>query len=188
MGVLTDFFLATDSDVSCVLSGWQLPPPLLPQAVVVETINPFTRQPVQITTRRDPDSVPEPNPEADPSPDVSSLPNVQCKGLLPDKLALAFSALAHVSENDAMDSILCGDLVGPPNTEIVVLRMPEAFTVALASASDQDLMRAARVVMADDEMSRPEDSDALGEILREVRGLARRGLTEDASLFIRISP
>jgi len=188
MGILTDFFLASISDVSRVLSGWQLPPPPLPQAVVFEIINPFTRQPLQVTTRRDRSNEPEPDPEADPSPDVSSLPNVQCKGLLPDKLAPAFATLADVTADVALDLILCGALTGPPDTEISVLLLPLEFTVALASASEQDLARAAQAFVDGDATSRPGDASVLAGIFREVRGLAAQGQADGARLFLWICP
>jgi hypothetical protein len=188
MGVLTDFFLATPSDVSRVLLGWQLPPPPLPRPVVVHTVNPFTKQRVQITSRRDLNNLPEPKADAAPSPDISSLPNVQCKGLLPDKLALAFSALTDISQDDAVDLILCGDLIGPPDGEITVLLLPQEFMVAVAAASAQDIARAARAIIDEDEMSNPEDASALEGILREVQILALRGKAENSRLFIWLSP
>lgn len=188
MGILSDFFLATSSDLSRVFRGWQLPPLPLPRAVVVQVVNPFTRQPVQITTRRDSARMPEPSPLAAPSPDIRSLPNVQCKGLLPDKLAVVFSTVAQISIEDALDLILCGDLAGPPDTEITVFLLPEAFMSALASASPQDLVRAAAAVIADDECSHPDDTAGLTEILSEVQTLAVHGQTNGARLFVWIAP
>jgi hypothetical protein len=65
MGVLTDFFLATATDVSRVLAGWQLPPAPLPEPVIVKVVNPFTKETMVAKTRRDRTALPEP-PRAPP--------------------------------------------------------------------------------------------------------------------------
>ena len=109
-------------------------------------MDPFTKALVTVRTRLDSTRIPSAVPGADPSPDVSSLPCFQCKGLLPDKLAIIFSQLAHIDFDVALDLILCGDLAGPPDTEIAISRMPTAFVAALASAGHDDLARAAEAV------------------------------------------
>lgn len=192
MGVLTDFFAATPSDIERVLHGWRLPPPPLAEPVTLQGVNPFTKEPVTIRTRRDASRMPAENPDADPSPRVESLPNVQCKGMLPDKLAIVYSALTGIAVDDAIDFIVCGALVGPPETGVSVERMPADFTAALAAATDDDLAAAAQAI-EDDEVENFGESagafaDDLADILVEVRALAQRCRTTGADLYVWMCP
>ena len=192
MGVLTDFFAASMSDLERVLPGWQLPPPPLPEPIVVHGVNPFTKKPVLIRTRRNRERIPPPDPSADPCPNVSALPNVQCKSLLPDKLAIIFSVMAALDTEVATDLVLCGDLVGPPETEIAVLRLPSAFTSALASATNEKLERAAQAIQnveaAEFGESAKGSASDLTRILTELRGLANQCMSANAGLFVWICP
>lgn len=192
MGVLTDFFIASPVDISRVLGGWQLPPPPLPEPRTVQGINPFTKEPVTIKTRQDASKMPEPDEDADPSPSMESLPNVQCKGLLPDKLAIVYSSLTGIDVDDAMSLITRGGLVGPLETEVLVERMPDDFTEALAAATDDDLAEAAEAVEDDEAENFGESArgfaDDLADVLGDVRALARRCRSSEADLFVWMSP
>jgi len=147
---------------------------------------------ITIRTRCDRTKIPSPAPYANPSPDVSSLPCVQCKGLLPDKLAIIFAELAHIALDDAFDLVLCGDLVGPPDTEISVSRLPTELVALLTSAQRDDLARAAQAV-EDDEVAESGNSlhgiaSGLTDVLLEVQALVRGAPSKDAGLFLWTSP
>jgi hypothetical protein len=192
MGVLTDFFVASPSDLDTVLFGWQLPPPPLAEPVDVHGVNPFTKKPFTISSRNNRDEVPLPNPNANPSPNICTLPNVQCKSLLPDRLAVAFSSLSGMVIDDALDLIMCGALIGPPVTEIAIQRLPDAFTAALAKANNDALVRAAQAIEDADVANYGESSRGvvpeLTDILSQIRALAARCQSTDLQLFVWISP
>ena len=188
MGVITDFFLASGSDVARVLVGWQLP--TFPGA--------YSTKPEGLDTGGSEHSAlhgtsawslpPKPNPLADPAPHIDTLPNVPCKGMLPDKLALLFASLAEVDAEQALDLILLGYLTGPPESEVTVQRLPLALTSALANAKSDDLVRAAKVLEQD-------DNDGWGSTFRgaaaeltmtlqRLQGLAQRGIRPNLDLFV----
>jgi hypothetical protein len=192
MGVLTDFFLASESDLKRVLSGWQLPPPPLDAPITFQAQNPFTKAPVTVRTRCDRERMPSPAHDADPSPDISSLPRVQCKGLLPDKLAIIFARLSNIPFDDAFDLVMCGTLVGPPETEISVSRIPASFVASVASASREALASAAQAV-EDEEVAESGDgmrgiASGLTDVLLEVHGLVRSASARDAGLYLWVCP
>jgi hypothetical protein len=188
MGVITDFFLASSSDVARVLSGWQLPPQPVREPPALKP----ARLPngVDIPLRSEPHWVqpPKPNPDANPAPKIDSLPNVQCKGMLPDKLALLFATLTEIPAERALDLIVHGYLTGPPEPEVTVQRLPAALTTALASANGSDLLRAAQAIEEDDIDRWGGDfrgtSSELTNVLSRVQSLAKHGLSTNADLFI----
>lgn len=192
MGVITDFFIASREDVFRVLQGWKFPPPLLEAPVVVQGVNPFTKEPIQIKTRLNRDLMPAPDPEADPSPDIGSLPNVRAKGLLPDKLAIVFATLGGLDFDGALELITYGGLIGPPETEVSVEQLPAAFTECLADAHRDDLLRAAQAI-EEEEVQNWGDSyrgsaQSFLEVLLELSALASRCRAEKAELFVWMSP
>jgi hypothetical protein len=180
MGVMTDFFLASATDVATVLQGWQLPPQPTGDAT--------NRLHAGFPSKSHWQRPPSPNPNANTVPQITSLPNVQCRDMLPDKLALLFAALAEVPHDRALDLILLGYLTGPPEAEVTVQKLPVALTRALAAAGDADLVRAAKV-LEDDALDcvsatfRAKASE-LTEILQRVQSLAKHGLTTNADLFL----
>jgi hypothetical protein len=180
VGVMTDFFLASATDVEKVLNGWQLPSQ--PAQTAADRMN------RQYTPESGWHQPPKPNPNANPAPQIASLPNVQCRGMLPDKLALLFAALAEVPPDRALELILHGYLTGPPETEVTVQQLPVALTKALAAAADADLVRAAKVLEEDDIESccvvfRGKLSE-LTDVLQRVQSLAKHGLSTNADLFL----
>jgi hypothetical protein len=186
MGVMTDFFLASTSDVARVLNGWQLP-----QRAAAGDTHPYDFGLTRAGATKDNllwAQPPRPNPHADPSPKIASLPNVQCKGMLPDKLALLFTSLTEVPAERALDLILNGFLTGPPETEVTVQLLPKALTKAIAQAESADLVRAAKAIEEDEidqwgSAYRVTASD-LANVLHRVQSLAQRGVDSDADLFI----
>ncbi|HMA92114.1 MAG TPA: hypothetical protein VKP30_05475 [Polyangiaceae bacterium] len=171
MGVITDFFLASRSDVTRVLRGWRLPP--------------LTNQE---SARVPPLALGSADPQANPAPPIDSLPNVQCNGMLPERLALVFASLAEVDPDRALDLILLEYLTGPPESEVTVQRLPAAFVNALANARERDLERAAKV-LEDDDVDRWGDAllgtaNELSKILMRIQNLARQGLSTQADLFV----
>lgn len=188
MGIVTDFFLASTSDLARFLNGWQLPPPMLqnPGSYRKERLaaSAHSKQAPLLAWSQPP----KPNPDANPSPQIGSLPNVQCKGLLPDKLALLYASLAEIPTEHALDLIMLGFLTGPPEAEVTVQQLPPALTNALAIALDVDLIRAAQII-EDDDIDRWGNSfrgtaKELTRVLSRVQTLAQKGLTSDADLFI----
>jgi hypothetical protein len=131
---------------------------------------------------------PKPNPDANPAPKIDTLPNVQCRDMLPDKLALLFAALTEIPPERALDLIVNGYLTGPPEPEVTVQRLPMAMTSALATANDSDLARAARA-LEDDDLGRWGSgvcgtAHELTAMLGRVQTLAKHGLTINADLFV----
>lgn len=188
MGVITDFFLASGSDVARVLVGWQMP--TFPSA--------YSTRPeaiVTVTSARDVlhgnsgwPQPPTPNPLADPVPHIDTLPNVPCKGMLPDKLALLLASLTEVDTGQALDLILQGYLTGPPESEVTVQRLPLELTTALANARSSDLLRAAKAIEQDDNdgwgITFRGAAAELTRTLRCVQGLALQGMRTSADLFV----
>jgi hypothetical protein len=188
MGVITDFFLASTTDVARVLTGWYLPPQ--PNRLSPNAQGPKSTGDAQIPAHvglvwQQP---PRPNPDAIAAPKIDSLPHVQCRGMLPEKLALLFTALTELPADRALDLILLGYLTGPPETEVTVQRLPAAFTNALAVADNTDLARAASILEEDDidrwgnvcHGTAKEQAD----VLRRIQSLAKRGLSANADLFV----
>jgi hypothetical protein len=187
MGVITDFFLASTTDVARVLSGWQLPPSsrLTPSDLCCSKLANGAGLPLAAALEWAPP--PNPDPLANPTPQIDSLPNVQCTDMLPDKLALLFSSLTAVPEERALDLIMDGYLTGPPDTEITVQQLPEALTSALANAQTTDLVRAAKTLEEDD-LERwgtfRGTAQNLLDMLHRVQSLAKRGISSNADLFL----
>lgn len=188
MGVITDFFLASTTDVARVLTGWQLPlegNPEVSHARLTRFAN-STHIPLR------PEAIwshpPQPNPSANPAPQIDTLPNVQCKGMLPDKLAILFATLTEIPTERALDLILRGFLTGPPETEVTVQRLPSSLTSALANAAHDDLLRAAKVLEEDD-IDRWGNAflgsaKELVDTLNRVQALAKKGVSSEVDLFI----
>jgi hypothetical protein len=188
MGVMTDFFLASTTDVNRVLTGWQLPPLQSRDATEPRTLGLPSSAQVPLIAGSGWHQPPKPNPNANPAPQIDSLPNVQCRDMLPDKLALLFASLTEIPADHAMDLILRGYLTGPPETEVTVQRLPVALTNALATADDADLERAAKTLEEDDidrwgNSFRGSARELIG-MLQRVQTLAKRGLSSNADLFI----
>jgi len=188
MGVITDFFLATTADVARVLNGWQLPPH--PERCPPNSQNDQLSnvEPVVFSNRTHWAHSPKPNPNANPAPKIDSLPNVQCNGMLPDKLALLFATLTEIPPELAQDLISYGYLTGPPEPEVTVQRLPLALTSALANANGADLTRAART-LEDDDVDRwgsgvGGKATELATVLGRIQALAKHGLSIQADLFI----
>jgi hypothetical protein len=188
MGVITDFFLASTTDVARILTGWHLP-------AQTNRLSPESQPAKSACDNQTPAHVgfvwqqpPRPNPSAVAAPKIDLLPNVQCRGMLPEKLALLFAALTEIPTDHAMDLILLGYLTGPPETEVTVQRLPTALTNALAVADSADLARAARILEEDDidrwgnvcHGTAKEQTD----VLRRIQSLAKRGLSTNADLFV----
>lgn len=187
MGVITDFFLASHSDVIRVLRGWQLPS-LASQTAPVGSVSNRINQGLLAVAVPPLPGPPTVDPHADPAPPIDSLPNVQCNGMLPEKLALLFASLADVDPDRALDLILLEYLTGPPESEVTVQRLPAAFVNALANARAGDLERAAKV-LEDDDVDLWGDAllgtaKELSKVLLRIQELARQGLSMQADLFV----
>lgn len=188
MGVITDFFLASTADVARVLAGWQLPPQAGQDTSSTIAVHMPTSMHVPIRSATTWQQPPKPNPDANPAPKIDTLPNVQCRGMLPDKLALLFATLTEIPPERALDLIVNGYLTGPPEPEVTVQRLPMAMTSALATANDSDLARAARA-LEDDDLDRwgsglSGSAHELATMLGRVQSLAKHGLTINADLFV----
>jgi hypothetical protein len=188
MGVMTDFFLASSTDLARVLTGWQLPQQSNREASNHKQAGPANLARGQASIGFTWQRPPEPNPEAVAAPKIDTLPNVQCRGMLPERLALLFATLAEIPTEQALDLILHGYLTGPPETEVTVQRLPPALMNALAMAAPADLLRAAET-LEEDELERwghdsRETARELAEILRRVQSLAKHGVSIEADLFI----
>lgn len=188
MGVITDFFLASAADVTRVLSGWQLPPQPVRESLLSRDGRGGNTSLALAYDELNWQQPPQPNPYADPTPHIDTLPNVQCKGMLPDKLALLFASLTGVDTDQALDLILLGFLTGPPECEVTVQRLPSALTNALANADSNDLLRAARA-LEDDDIDRwgptfRGTAKELSKILLRIQSLAQQGISSQSDMFV----
>jgi hypothetical protein len=129
--MLTDFFVASSSELESVFHGWARPAPLLDDFVTRTIRNPFTR--VTTTVRsRIPDSQPEAAPGAIENPDVSSFDLLDQKGLSITDLVMLARALMDWEEDNASSEIKGRIFAGPPEAEGVLVELPEALTKRLA--------------------------------------------------------
>src|SRR5260370_20194808 len=140
MGVLTDFFIASDAELDRTFRGWAKPAPLLKEFVTRTVRNPFTGAETQIRSRI-PVAQPEPAPDAKENPDLRLLPRLDQKGMSTHDLVLLASVLM-AWESDLADSEINGRmLAGPPTTEVSVFDGPAQLVGRLAelTAAERDV-------------------------------------------------
>jgi hypothetical protein len=138
MGVLTDFFIASDEEFKRVLRGWKRAAPLLDTPQVRTATNPFTGKPVTIRSRHDPASE-RADLDAVVDPDLSSLPRIDLTGTDPTNIAALAELLLSWDEQSAMDEVMGRSVSGPADTEQCVWELPSVLTLRLAELSESDI-------------------------------------------------
>jgi hypothetical protein len=199
MGVLTDFFIANDQELSEVCRGWKRPAPVMGHFRTFEAINPFTGQPLTGRTRSNPDQ-PMPDPDAVTDCDFSSLPSINQKGILTGEIANLASVLMDWDYENASEEVHGRALVGP-RCEQTVCEMHPEILARLAALSPEEITRygtdwsnrqreEAKTIENDywrqQELGRP-DSEWISR-LTEIASLAKQAVASSRSMFMWMCP
>ncbi|HWZ91077.1 MAG TPA: hypothetical protein VNW92_19585 [Polyangiaceae bacterium] len=198
MGVQTDLFLASPSEIEAAFSGWHRPSPLLADFVTRTARNPFTGE--QLTIRsRIPEDQTGPDDDATDRPDLERFDLVDQKGLSTVNLAQLACALLDWDHDNAHCEIDGRTFAGPPDAG-VLLELPQALTRRLADLTRDDCATFGRLwaalfredangIKADfirqHELSRP-DSEWIGR-LADLAHLARQARATTKSVFVWIT-
>src|SRR5262245_30394144 len=136
MGVLTDFFVASDDEMSIAFRGWAKPAPLLDEFVTRMGKNPFTGQMVELRSRRSP-MQPEPAPGAVERGNYQRLPWIDQKGISTLELAHLAEIVMDWDHDYAFEEINGRMYYGPDGTSECVFELPAPFVERLAATSTE---------------------------------------------------
>jgi hypothetical protein len=142
MGVLTDLFQATDTEIATVCRGWGAEAPLLDEPVLRRMVNPFTKKEVEFMSRLAPEHS-EAASDAIESPDFRHLPRIDMKGLSPIHLENLGQVLLQWSPDYARGEVSGRSLAGPPETEISIMLVPDPLVAATARIGEGSMMSVA---------------------------------------------
>jgi len=134
MGVLTDFFATTESELRAYYPGWKLP---LEQPIRIASKNPFTGESAEAVSW-DPD--PE-RPVEDVGPPGPPSPSIDLKGLGHTSV-ISLIGIVHDSSAQAEESFMRLALIGPEEGPWIN-ELPPAFVAKLAKLDGADRDRVA---------------------------------------------
>jgi hypothetical protein len=140
MGVLTDFFIASDDEFASVFRGWKRAAPLLNTPRTFEVINPFTGKPMTGQSRSNPES-PQADADAILDPDFHQLPWIDLKGIFPNEIANLAEGLLGWDNQTAQDEVMGRSVSGPKDTEQFVTEMPAELTTRLAELNEKQIQQ-----------------------------------------------
>lgn len=138
MGILAEFFIASDDEFARVFRGWKRAAPLLDTPRTFEVVNPFTGKPMTCQSRSNPDS-PEADADAIRDPDFHQLPWIGLKGMLPTDIANLAEGLLGWDDQRAQDEVMGRQVSGPNETEQFVTEMPAELTASLAGLNERQI-------------------------------------------------
>ncbi|MDB4946994.1 MAG: hypothetical protein JWP97_6528 [Labilithrix sp.] len=173
---LTHFFLASMAELRTACPGWKDP---LPHAVKRTVVNPFTKQPREITTTS-PDPADPFEPGAALHANLAPLFRVDLKGLSTADIEELVRVVLEGPELEAAD-VYEFPLHGPPESEEVILRTPQLLVDRLARMNP-DALEACL-----EKWNEATDTN-LGEYLAALADLARRAVAENRQVFMWMCP
>jgi hypothetical protein len=135
MGVLTDFFRATEVELRAHYPGWKVP---LAQPLRKPGINPFSKKPIEVLSW---DPSPD-KPVTASGPSRPPSPSIDLKGLGHTSVA-SLIAIVHDPSKDIADRFYGGALLGPDDGPWVH-ELPAAFVAKLAALDAAALDTAAK--------------------------------------------
>ncbi len=165
MGILSDFFAATDAELEQIVPGWKKPAPPLAEPLEFDGVNPWTREPTKLKTWLNPEQ-PEADADAAPSPLLQGYDHVlEWKRITDLELAELCSFITGTPIEEAIARVMCELLNGPPEADdgLSVSRVPEALVqhVGRSAADEGELERLAEGWAAhhteDDSLWTPDD-------------------------------
>jgi hypothetical protein len=174
---LTDFFLASMQELRAACPGWKDP---LPQPVKRQSVNPFTRQPMEFMSCA-PDEAEPFDPGAAERANLTGLHRVDLKGLGTAEMEELVRVVLEGPEQHAAN-VYDTPLYGPPgDSDEVIFRMPTALIDRLARMDDTavaDYLERWNEAVGHD----------LSEYLAALTELARKGVAENRQVFMWICP
>jgi hypothetical protein len=200
MGVLTDFFVATEDERARAFRGWTKPAPLLDEFIVIQVKNPFTGA-MSTKRTRVPPGCHEPEPDAVASGNFHDLPWIAQKGISTVEVARLAEVVMDWDRDNARSEIEGRFYAGPPDTEQSLNELPVPFVARLAASSPEQCStfgaRWAEMVRADagtiksptireSQQSRP-DSEFV-ERVSELVKLARTATESGRGMYMWMCP
>ncbi len=183
MGVLTDFFIATDAELFATFRGWKRPAPLLDECITMTAVNPFTGKSQTIRTRISPEQ-PAADGDAVIDPDFRAMPWIDQKGIQTVQV-VELATILLGWDADQSDCEIHGRIFnGPEEASAVLCEMPPALVARLADLHSDDVERLGREWS--DQMSEP-DAESISR-LSELSGLAKRAIAGSRGMFLWMSP
>jgi hypothetical protein len=189
MGVLTDFFRASESDLRATYREWKVP---LDAHIRRQGLNPFTKEPVLMTSW-------DPNPEEiveDRGAAGPPSPSIDMRGLGHTEVA-SLIAIVHDASKEVEERFYRPALIGPEDGPWIN-ELPMAFVAKLATLDDAVMTRVAEawsgVQRADIEgipnahtrehMLAARTTPYWSEVLRELVTFARATVAEGKHMYM----
>jgi hypothetical protein len=140
MGVLTDFFIATSEEMDTVCHGWKKRAPQLDNYRTLMTTNPFTKEPMTIRTRENPDQ-PDADEDAVLACEFRHLPWIPQKGILWGEVAELACVLMGWDDERANEEVNGRCLIGPMASDESVIEVHPALIARMAELSSDECVR-----------------------------------------------
>jgi hypothetical protein len=134
MGVLTDFFVASEDELKSAFRGWAKPLPLLDDFIVKQGLNPFTGKMFVFRTRIPHGSL-EASPDAIAHAKFHHLPWIDQKGLSSMDVVLLTEVVMDWDHDNAKSEIHGRIYAGPEGTEQLLFELPPPFVARLAATT-----------------------------------------------------
>jgi hypothetical protein len=188
MGLLTDFFVASESEIASTFPGWlpcsaedcikkdQNTHPPKPKGFLTRLKSFFSfKQPVAPETQLENDT---------PSPDITVFPHFCYKRIDILKLGTLFEILTGINNEDAFVQIEDTSLAEPENGEQVLFRLPDTFTNALANISETEIEIVTKKWALTEEFQETEFTLIdIKEVITALSNLAQNSLQNNKHLY-----
>jgi hypothetical protein len=173
-------FQMSDEEFSTVLRGWKHPPLLGEDLVSRSGVNPFTKKPFTIVSRR-PARQPEPSdPDAERHPKIWHLPWIEVREVYDFHFDLLGMILLGWSKEYATGEVSSAHVRGPENANYWFVLFPERVVAAIAALSDDRVFAVALRWSTSDEANPIADADAL---LRRLVAFTRSALASGRRVY-----
>ncbi len=179
MGVLTDFFAATESQLAEVFVGWHT---VSNTPIQRETTNPFSGEAIIVNDWQPGPLIREG--ELVDSPAIEALPHSHFKGVDHVKLGTLYKLVSGDKHEHFIDTLSKPALIYPEGEDIGLHQIPSALTSALATLSENKHAEVAMKWQLTEECQLDRFTvDDCETVVKELHSLAQEAVKLHGSLY-----
>lgn len=182
MGVLTDFFVASASELSAAFPNWQA---VANEPIIREVINPFTGQKQTVSEWQPLPGSSANSTDVDLTPIISGLPVAEFKRIDHVKLARLQEILCGDDVRAALEGLLRPARIHPANEDTGLHQLPDRLAAQLSVLKPTEISAYAERWSTSEEMTMDKfNAEDCAHVLRELVRLAQISATTNAGLFL----